>query len=50
VCGSEHPIGDSAEYLANAEPEECECPSGGGSFEITAGVALHGGSDDVKWF
>jgi hypothetical protein len=50
ACGREHPIGDSAEYLAEAELEECECPCGGDSFEITAGVALYEGSEDVRWF
>ena len=50
VCGNEHPIGDSARYLAEAEPEECECPCGGDSFEIIAGVALHENSGDVRWF
>jgi hypothetical protein len=48
-CGNEHPIGDSPEYLADAELEECECPCGGGSFEITAGVSLYEGSEDVRW-
>src|SRR5438270_13627508 len=49
-CGREHPIGDSKEYLAEAELEECECPCGGGVFEVTAGVALYAGSEDVRWF
>ena len=49
-CGTEHPIGDSAEYLDDAELEECECPCGGSAFQITAGVALYDGSSDVRWF
>ncbi|WP_406699590.1 hypothetical protein V5E97_12080 [Singulisphaera sp. Ch08] len=49
ICGAEHPIGDSDEYLADAELEECECPCGRGTFEITVGVALYDGSDDVRW-
>src|SRR4051794_23721003 len=49
-CGGEHPIGDSAEFLADAELEECECPCGGSSFEITAGVSLYDDSEDVRWF
>lgn len=48
-CGDDHPIGDSVEYLADAEPQECECPCGGDSFEITAGVSLYEGSEDVRW-
>ena len=48
-CENEHPIGDSAEYLEDAELEECECPCGNGYFEITAGVALYSGTEDVKW-
>ena len=49
-CGSEHPIGDSAEYLADAELQECDCPCGGASFEVTAGVSLYEDSEDVRWF
>jgi hypothetical protein len=45
-----HPIGDSAEYLDDAQLEECECPCGHGSFEITAGVSLYKSSEDVRWF
>ena len=49
TCGGEHPIGDSAEYIADAELEECQCPCGGQAFEITGGVSLYEGSDDVRW-
>ncbi|MCP4375338.1 MAG: hypothetical protein GY794_04075 [bacterium] len=48
-CGKEHPIGDSAEYLEDAELEECECTCGNNSFEITVGVSLYQDSEDVKW-
>jgi hypothetical protein len=48
-CKNEHPIGDSGEYLEDAELEECECPCGNGKFEITAGVSLYQGSNDVRW-
>ena len=48
-CGNQHPIGDSLEFLEDAELEECECPCGQSSFEITVGVALYFGSNDVKW-
>jgi hypothetical protein len=49
ACGNEHPMGDSAEYLAEAELEECECLCGGSDFEVTAGVSLYEDSEDVKW-
>ena len=49
-CGVRHEIGDSKEYLADAEPEECQCPCGGEAFEVTAGVALYAQSEDVRWF
>lgn len=48
-CGSEHPVGDSSEYLVDAELEECACPCGHDSFEVTAGVSLYEGSEDVRW-
>jgi len=48
-CGTEHPMGDSDEYLEEAELEECECPCGNDIFEITVGVALYRESEDVKW-
>ena len=48
-CGADHPIGDSGEYLEDAELEECACPCGGEAFEITAGVALYEDSADVRW-
>jgi hypothetical protein len=50
ACAQEHPIGDSAEYLEDADLEECACPCGAEVFEITAGVALYAGSEDVRWF
>src|SRR5262245_5612974 len=37
ACDNEHPIGDSGEYLEEADLEECACPCGGEVFEITAG-------------
>jgi hypothetical protein len=49
TCGEKHPIGDSAEYLVGAKLEECECPCGQNSFEITVGVSLYEGSEDVRW-
>jgi hypothetical protein len=44
-----HPIGDSAEYLDEADEEECVCPCGQEAFEITVGVSLYADSDDVRW-
>lgn len=53
VCGAcdaePHPIGDSADYMDEAEEEECACPCGKEAFEITVGVALYDDSEDVKW-
>jgi hypothetical protein len=48
-CGAEHPIGDSGEFLEDAELGECECPCGGEEFEIMAGVSLYEDSADVRW-
>ncbi len=49
ACGNVHAIGDSADYLEGAEPEECACPCGKEEFEITAGVSLYEDSEDVRW-
>lgn len=49
ACGDRHPMGDSAEYSHEAEPEECECTCGGMTFEATVGVSLYADSLDVKW-
>ena len=49
ICNAEHPIGDSAEFLEDAELEECECPCGANEFEVTAGVAPTKHGEDVKW-
>lgn len=48
-CANVHPICDSEEYLDDAELEDCECPCGGDEFEITIGVHLYNGTEDVKW-
>ena len=48
-CSAEHPIGDSKDYLEDAEVGECACPCGGEDFEITVGVSLYDDSEDVKW-
>src|SRR5207244_1277785 len=35
ACGQAHPIGDSDEFLEDAELEACECPCGADVFEVT---------------
>lgn len=50
ACDAEaHPIGDSAEFMDEAEEEECACPCGEEAFEITVGVSLYADSEDVLW-
>jgi hypothetical protein len=49
ACKIEHPIGDSDEYLAEAELGECACPCGGEEFEISVGVSLYDDSEDIRW-
>jgi hypothetical protein len=50
TCDAEaHPIGDSAEFMDEAEEEECACPCGEEAFEITVGVSLYADSEDVRW-
>jgi hypothetical protein len=49
ACGAEHAMGDSGEYLDAAELGQCSCLCGAESFELTVGVALYAGSDDVRW-
>ncbi len=48
-CRRDHPIADSADYLAGADLDDCECPCGGESFELTVGAALHAASEAVRW-
>jgi hypothetical protein len=48
-CGLEHPIGNSAQPLEKADINECECDCGSQVFEITVGVALVEGTEDVTW-
>ena len=45
ACSVEHPIGDSAGFLADAELEDCACPCGAEAFQITVGVALYAASE-----
>lgn len=48
-CEKEHPIGDSDEYLEEAELESATCVCRKDVFEITVGVALYDDSKDVRW-
>jgi hypothetical protein len=43
------PIGDSGDFLEDATLEECACPCSNEHLEITLGVSLHDGSEDVNW-
>jgi hypothetical protein len=49
VCTTDHAIGDSDEFVEDAELEECACPCGAEEFEITVGVSLYEGSEDARW-
>jgi hypothetical protein len=50
ICDAEaHPMGDSAEFMAEADEQECACPCGEEAFEITVGVSLYDDSEDVRW-
>jgi hypothetical protein len=49
ACKTEHPIGDSAEYMMDADPGMCACPCGHEEFEVTVAVSLYEDSEDVKW-
>ena len=49
ACRHLHAIGDSDEFLDEAELQECACPCGLEAFEITAGVSVYEATDDVKW-
>lgn len=44
-----HPIGDSEEYLDDAELGQCACPCEKETFEVTVGVSLFDDSEDVRW-
>lgn len=49
ACGDEHPIGDSGDYLSEAQLQDRGCSCGGDALEITVGVSLYDGSEDVRW-
>ena len=48
-CNVEHPIGDSAEYMDDAEVSGSLCVCNEEEFEITIGVTLYADSEDVRW-
>lgn len=48
-CDDQHPIGDSEEYLDDAELFQPTCLCEAEQFEVTVGVALYEKSDDVRW-
>lgn len=48
-CEEERPIGDSEDYLEEAEIDVCECVCGESGFQLSVGLALYAESDDVKW-
>ena len=48
-CNSQHPMGDSEEYLEEANFQVSSCICGKDIFEITIGVSLYDDSDDVRW-
>jgi hypothetical protein len=49
-CHAEHWLGDSEEYLDEAdELDVAVCTCGCELFEVMVGVALYQGSDDVRW-
>lgn len=49
ACSTEYPIGDSADYMGDAELEDRECCCGAAEFEVTVGVSLYPDSEDVRW-
>ena len=49
ACSQKHPVGDSADFLDDAELQECACPCGDEELEITVGVSLYADSEDVRW-
>jgi hypothetical protein len=48
-CNTEHPMGDSEEYLQEAELQLSSCICEGEFFKITVGVSLYDDSEDVRW-
>lgn len=49
ACHAEHQIGGGPTALKENKVGECICPCGCSEFEITVGLSLHEGSENVKW-
>ncbi len=47
--GVEHPIGNSGDFLDQAEPQGCECLCESTELEIAVGVVLYPDSEDARW-
>jgi hypothetical protein len=50
ACQRQTPIGDSADYLEDANLVTRECVCGGLQFEISTGAAFYKDSTDIQWF
>lgn len=50
ACGESRLMGDSAEYVADANLDNHACVCGHDAFGITSGVALYPNSNDVRWY
>lgn len=50
ACGMAHFMGDSESFAADATLEAHECVCDGDAFELSSGVALYEGSNDVRWY
>lgn len=48
-CGHTHYMGDSEDFLDEAQPVPCACLCNSEIFEVTAGIALYRESNNVKW-
>jgi hypothetical protein len=49
-CGAERLMGDSAEYVVDAQFDNHLCVCDAEIFAITSGVALYTESNDVRWY
>ena len=49
ACGSEHLMGDGADYADEATLEGNECLCDGVAFVLVSGVGLYDDSNDVRW-
>ncbi|GLW90460.1 hypothetical protein [Actinokineospora globicatena] len=48
ACEEITAIADSAEHWDHAEPGECECPCGGGTFAVAVGFAEYA-DGEIRW-